>query len=56
MRIKTYFDPPPIPIRSCDWSAIDDETHDMDSPVGYGATEQEAIENLLWLLGEVDDE
>ena len=52
MRIVTHYDPPPIPWRNCDWCAIDDETHDLDSPCGYGATEQEAIENLLWLLEE----
>jgi hypothetical protein len=52
MKIVTHYDPPPIPWRSCDWCAIDDETHDLDSPCGYGATEQEAIDNLLWLLEE----
>lgn len=52
MRIVTYYDPPPIPWRSCDWCAVDDETHDFGSPCGYGATEQEAIDNLLWLLEE----
>ena len=46
---------PPIPIRSFDWCAhYDDYDVDGDSegwysadPVGYGATEQEAIDNLL---------
>ena len=52
MRIITHYDPPPIPWRCCDWSAIDDETHDLGSPCGYGATEEEAIEMLLWLLEE----
>jgi len=47
MRIITSYDPPPIPMRCCDWSAIDDDTYDYDQPVGYGATEQEAIDDLL---------
>jgi hypothetical protein len=50
MRIKTFYDPPSIPMRCSDWSAIDDDTYDYDQPVGYGATEQEAIEDLLWKL------
>ncbi len=43
--ILTYFDPPPIPIRSMDWCAI----RDGDEPpcrVGWGGTEQEAIREL----------
>lgn len=50
MKIVTSYDPPPISMRCCDWSAIDDDTYDYDQPVGYGATEQEAIEDLLWKL------
>lgn len=46
MKIKTSYDFPPIPIRSMDWSAIDDDTYDLGSPMGHGATEQEAIEDL----------
>ena len=46
---------PPIPIRQFDWSAItDDYDCDCDEdgyfsshPVGHGATEQEAIDDLL---------
>jgi hypothetical protein len=56
MKISTHFEYPPIPIRSFDWSAVDSETYDADCdqdgffsacPVGYGSTEQEAIEDLL---------
>lgn len=47
MKIVTSYDPPPIPMRCCDWSAIDDDTYDYDQPVGYGKTEQEAIDDLL---------
>lgn len=53
-RIRTTFEYPPIPIRSCDWSAVDDNTYDgaPDSGppanlVGRGATEAEAIADLL---------
>jgi len=49
--IRTTFIYPPIPIRSMDWSAIDDSTYDgaEDShcPIGYGATEADAIRDLL---------
>jgi hypothetical protein len=41
---------PPIPIRAFDWQAIDDDTYDgaEDShcPIGHGATEQEAVDDL----------
>lgn len=51
MKIRTTYEYPPIPIRCFDWSAIDDDTYDgaEDShcPIGRGATEQEAIDDLL---------
>lgn len=47
MNIRTYYDPKPIPVRSWDWSAYDDDTYDGPGcPVGYGATEAEAIRDL----------
>lgn len=50
MKIKTEYDPKPIPSRQFDWSAIDDDTYDEGEPVGYGATEAEAIEDLkAWM-------
>lgn len=56
MNIVTNYDFPPIPDRSCDWSAIDDDTYDgaEDShcPIGRGATEAEAVADLLEKLGE----
>ncbi len=56
MNIKTHYDPPPIPNRSFDWSAIDDDTYDgsPDSkcPVGHGATEEEAIADLKEQIAE----
>ncbi len=51
MKIKTTYVFPPIPLRCFDWSAIDDDTYDgaEDShcPIGHGATEQEAIDDLM---------
>jgi hypothetical protein len=46
MKIFTRYWKKPIPDRSKDWEAYDDETHDIGSPVGYGATEADAIEDL----------
>ncbi|MFA6984609.1 MAG: hypothetical protein WC213_00185 [Arenimonas sp.] len=48
MKIVTNYVYPPIPIRQFDWSAIDDDTYDGEGClIGYGATEQEAIDDLL---------
>lgn len=54
MNIRTTHVYPPIPIRSMDWSATtDDYDADCDQdgffsthPIGWGATEAEAIEDL----------
>ena len=55
MSIVTHYAPPPMPVRSFDWSAYDASTYDADcdqdgyfsnSPVGYGATEAEALADL----------
>jgi hypothetical protein len=50
-RIVTNYEYPPIPDRRFDWSAIDENTYDgaEDShcPIGRGATEREAIDDLL---------
>ncbi len=47
MRIKTSFWAKPIPLRQFDWEAIDDDTYDGEGcPIGYGRTEQEAIQDL----------
>lgn len=43
----------PIPLRQFDWEAIDDNTFDgPGSHVGYGATAQEAVADLLEQIGE----
>ena len=48
MKIRTTFVYPPIPIRSCDWIAVDDDTYDGEGcPIGSGATEAEAIADLM---------
>ena len=42
--ITTYINPP-IPSRNFGWEAVNDD-YDAGDPIGYGATEQEAIDNL----------
>jgi len=44
-KIITKNEPPPIPMRQYDWSAFG-EDWDLDDPIGYGKTEQEAIKDL----------
>jgi len=51
---RTEFVYLPIPIRHCDWLAVDDDTYagapDTKWPancVGYGRTEAEAVADLL---------
>jgi hypothetical protein len=54
MRIVTTNIRPPIPVRNFDWSAVDADTYDAEvvdgewkgGPQGFGATEQEATEQL----------
>lgn len=64
MKIHTSYDRPPIPVRDMDWSAV---TNDYDAdcdqdgfhsshPVGYGATEQVAIDDLLEKLEDLKAE
>ena len=43
--IKTTFIYPPIPSRKYDWEASR-EDWDLDDPIGYGETEQQAINDL----------
>ena len=59
-KIVTSFDYPPIPIRNLDWSAIESNTYDAElvdgewkgGPQGHGATELEAIQDLVAQLEE----
>ena len=48
MKIVTSHWLKPIPQRGFDWGAIDSDTYDgKGSPIGYGATEEAAIADLL---------
>lgn len=49
LKINTRHEFPPIPIRSFDWVATDDN-FDLGCPIGYGATEAAAIADLLQQL------
>ena len=46
MKIITTYVAPPIPIRHMDWEAVT-EDYDGDDMIGRGATEQEAIDDLM---------
>ncbi len=61
-RIRTSFVYPPIPDRRWDWSAVDDDRYDgapdTKAPfnlIGEGATEQQAIEDLLQQIQDHED-
>jgi hypothetical protein len=51
-RIKTVYNPKPIPDLRFDWDAWQPDNYDLGSPTGYGPTEEEAIKNLLEQLEE----
>ena len=49
-KIVTNFDYPPISCRNFDWSAVTDNydgADDSTDPIGRGATEQDAIADLI---------
>lgn len=46
MRILTDYWRKPVPSNSFDWSAVEDG-YEPGCPVGYGATERAAIEDLM---------
>lgn len=49
-RIRTDFVYPPIPVRTMDWQAVydnDEPDDDGRMAVGHGATETEAIADLI---------
>ena len=52
MKITTNYERKIGPSRNYDWSAVDDDTYDYDSPIGYGPTEQEAIDDLMEQLAD----
>ena len=47
MKITTSFRQKPIPTRDQDWIAVFDSSCEPGDPIGYGATEQEAIQDLM---------
>ena len=51
-KIVTHYWAKPIPIRQFDWEAVTDN-YDLGSPIGYGRTEAEAINDLILQLEEV---
>jgi hypothetical protein len=53
MKIRTSYWAKPIPIRAFDWSAVDDGAGDAHCPVGYGATERDAIDDLKRQIDEM---
>ena len=57
VHVRTHFTHAPI-----FWSAVDDDTYDVDcdqdgffstSPIGHGATERDAINDLLMQMVEI---
>jgi hypothetical protein len=50
VKIKTRFEAKPIPNRNYDWEAWDEDRGEA-TPVGFGASEQEAINDLKQALG-----
>ena len=58
MNIVTLYDPKPIPDRRFDWSAVDADRYDgapdssTRNQVGYGATEAQAVAELIEVLSD----
>lgn len=50
--ILVDYDPKPIPVRRFDWVAARAGSDPECCHVGYGATEQDAIDDLIALEGE----
>jgi hypothetical protein len=42
----TRYDPPPIPTRFFDWSAVS-ENYEPGMPIGHGVSEEDAVTHLL---------
>lgn len=56
IKIIVYYDPKPIPIRRFDWEAVDYDTLDnaYDSVTGFGATQEEAVADLMERLDDLE--
>lgn len=53
---RIYYDPPPIPIRNCDWHFVHDD-YDLDDPRhGHCASAAECRREIDWLCEEYPDE
>ena len=52
--MRTEHIKPPIPIYDFDWCAVEDD-YEPGRPIGYGRTEQEAIDDLAEQLRELAD-
>ena len=52
IKIRTENVYPPIPVRHWDWSAVDDNTYEPGCPIGWGRTEQAAIDDLIEQLSD----
>ena len=55
LTIHTSFVHPPIPDRTMDWDAVED-SYEPGMPVGWGRTEEIAIQDLLAQIDEANDE
>ncbi len=54
MKIVTDHIHPPIPCRDFDWCAVtEDYDGESGDPIGYGATEQAAIDDLMQQMEDV---
>ena len=53
MNIKTVYEDPPVPVPGF-WIAYDDDLGADTSPYGQGATEQEAVDDLMAQLENVE--
>lgn len=52
--IHVKYDPPPIPVRCFDWSAVTDD-YEPGMPIGWGYTREQAIEDLQEQLEDAVD-
>lgn len=51
MKVITKFINPPVPFRCCDWSAVL-SGYEPGDVMGFGETEQQAIDDLMKQIGE----
>ena len=47
--IRVEYNPPPIPCRDADWSAVTDD-YEPGGPIGYGRTKVDAVADLIQQL------